>query len=170
MKNKLVSLILSLALLLGAALPCLAEPAFAGSAQLIYDAIRWNVNLPKQSTLLHAEEYLIKLTKEITLHALLMEVTLSDDLEAMYGMGGRIIVIDLDTGEIIDYKNFDGNVMWPEGEITSRYDALHLLYNCYWSYLEGWNATIMSDHEFITPVAEEDVAAINAALTKAFIR
>lgn len=170
MKAKCIALLLCLSLLLGAALPCLAEPTLTGNTQLLYDAIRWNLNLPKQSTLVHAEEYLFKLNKDVTLNALLMEVTLSEDLEAMYGMGAKIIVIDLDTGEIIDYKNFDGNVMWPEGEITSKYDALHLLYNCYWSYLEGWNATIMSDHEFITPIAEDDVAAVNAALAEAFIR
>jgi hypothetical protein len=169
MLKKSVSVLLLMALL-AAALPCMAEGSFTGNAQLMYDAVRWNLNLPKQSMITRAEEYLVKLNKELALHALLMEVTLSPELEMQYGLGGRLLVIDLDTGEMIDYKNFDGNVMWPEGELTDKHTALHLLYNCYWAYLEGYNETIMSEHEFITPVAEEEIAAINAALTKLFIR
>ncbi len=168
MKRIIASLLLTV--LLMCVVTAQAETSFTGNAQYIYDAIRWNLNLPKESMVMHAEEYLFKLNKEITLHALLMEVTLSEDLEMMYGRGGRLVLIDLDTGDIIDYKNFDGNVMWPDGDITSKYDALHLLYNCYVSYLEGYNENIMGEHEFITPIAEEDVAAINAALTEAFIR
>ncbi len=169
MAKKILSLLLLLALL-AVSVPSVAEAPFTGNTQLMYDAIRWNLNLPKQSMLTHAEEYLVKLNKEITLRALLMEVTLSPDLEMQYGLGGRLVLIDLDTGDIIDYKYFDGNVMWPEGDITSKYDALHLLYNSYLSYLEGYNETIMNDHEFLTPIAEEDIAAINAALAEVFIR
>lgn len=169
MMKKFISTLLVL-FLLAAALPGMAEEAFTGYTQLMYDAVRWNLNLPKQSTITRAEEYLVKLNKELTLHTLLMEVTLSPELEMQYGFGGRMLVIDLDTGEIIDYKNFDGNVMWPDGELTDKHTALHLLYNCYWAYLEGYNETIMSEHEFITPIAEEEIAAINAALAKVFIR
>lgn len=167
--KKLLALLLLLAMLLSAA-PCTAETAFTGNAQIMYDAIRWNLNLPKQSMLTHAEEYLCKLNKELTLHALLMEATLSPDLEMHYGMGGRLVVIDLDSGEIIDYKTFDGNVMWPDGELTDKHTALHLLYSSYWSYLEGFNENIMSEHEFITPIPDADIEAINAALTEVFIR
>lgn len=169
MLKKILATLLLLALLT-ASIPGLAEAPLTGNAQLIYDAIRWNLNLPKQSMLIHAEEYLYKLNKEITLHALLIEVSLIPELEMHYGLSGRLMVIDLDTGNIIDCKNFDGNVMWPEGDITSRYDALHLLYSNYWAYLEGYNENIMGEHEFITPVPEEDVAAINAALTDVFVR
>lgn len=169
MKKIVCLLLLTLLLMLGACGIC--ESPLSGHAQTIFDAIRWNVNLPKQSTLVHAEEYQFRMTKEITLHTLLMEVTLSQELEAIYGMGGRLMLIDLDTGDLIDYKNFDGDVRWPdEGDVTSKYDALHLLYNCYWSYLEGYNEDIMSMHEFITPLAEEEISAVNAALTDAFIR
>ena len=169
MLKKFLAIFLLLALLTSFG-PSLAEASFIGNTQLMYDAIRWNLNLPKQSMLSHAEEYLFKLNKEITLHALLMEVTLSPELEMQYGLGARMIVIDLDTSDIIDYKNYDGNVVWPEGDITSKYDALHLLYNCYWSYLEGYNENIMGEYELITPIAEEEIAAVNAALTEVFIR
>lgn len=169
MTKKILSIFL-LFVLLAASVPSIAETSFTGNTQLMYDAIRWNLNLPKESMLTHAEEYLYKITKEITLHVLLMEVTLSPELEMQYGLGGRLLVIDLDTGDIIDYKNFDGNVVWPDGEITSKNDALHLLYNGYWAYLEGHNEFIMGDHELIAPIAEKEIASINAALTKVFIR
>lgn len=169
MKKIVCLLLLSLFLMLSAC--ALGESALSGHVQTMFEAIRYNLNLPKQSALVHAEEYQFRMTKEITLHALLMEVTLSDELEAIYGMGGRLMLIDLDTGDLIDYKNFDGNVRWPdEGDVTSKYDALHLLYSAYWSYLEGYNEDIMSMHEFITPIAGEDILAVNAALTAAFTR
>ena len=168
MKKTLCALLLVALLVLS--LPVLSEEALSGHAARIYDAIRWNVNLPKQSTVLHAEDYLFKLTKDITLNALLMEVSLSEDLQMMYGRGGGFMLIDLDSGEVIDYKTYDGNVRWPDGDVTSRYDALHLLYGGYWSYCEGYNENIMSMHEFITPLEQADVDAINAALTAAFIR
>ncbi len=100
-----------------------------------------------------------------------MEVTQSEDIEMMYGMGSRIMVIDLDTCAVIDFKNFNGDAHWPEsGEFTNKDDALHVLYNSYWAYLEGYNEFVMASHEFLTPIAEEDVAAINAALSEVFIR
>ncbi|MBR6571598.1 MAG: hypothetical protein IKK75_14210 [Clostridia bacterium] len=169
--KKCFALILAVMMLMSFSLTCLAETALSENARLIYETIRWNVNLPKTAMVQHAEEYLFKLTDEITLHALLMEITISEELEMMYGTGGRIVVIDLDTGEVIDYKNFDGNVLWPvEGEVTSKYDALHLMYNSYWSCLDGYNDRIMSDFEFLTPIPDEEIAAINAALTSCFIR
>lgn len=150
---------------------CCAETVLPGHAQLAYETIRWDVNLPKTAELVSANEYLFKMTKEITLHALLMEVRLSDDLEAMYGTGGRLMLVDLDSGMVIDYKTYDQNVRWPDsGDVTSTYDALHLLYGSYWGYMDGGNEFIMSEHEFVTPMAEEDVAAVNAALEATFRR
>ncbi len=61
MKNKL--LFLFLVLLLTFVSPVLAESDLAGNNQLMFDAIRWNLNLPKQSTLVRADEYLVKLSK-----------------------------------------------------------------------------------------------------------
>ena len=169
MKKLLASLIV-LTMLSLSALTAYGE-SLSENARTVYEAIRWNPNLPKQSNVIRAEEYLFKLTKQITLRALLAEVTLSEELEMMYGAGGRLLVIDLDSGELIDYKNFDSDVRWPdEGEVTSKYDGLHLLYSCYWSYLEGYNENIMSEFEFVTPFAEEEIAAINAALNADFIR
>ena len=168
--KKLLFLLMILIMFSSAALAT-EDATLSGNAQLIHDAIRWNLNLPKQSNVVRAEEYLFKLTKEITLRTLLMEVTLSEELEMMYGKGGKILLLDLDTLEIIDYKNFDSNVRWPDnGDVTSKYDGLHLLYNCYWSYLEGYNENIMSEFEFITPISEDEIAAINAALNAAFVR
>ena len=153
------------------ALPCLAESTLSGNALTIYEAVRWNPNLAKTAQVLRAEEYLLKLNKTITLHALLMEVTRSDEQEALYGRAGGVLLIDLATGDVIDYKNFDSNVVWPDGDITSQYDALHLLYNSYISYIDGWNEDIMSpDHEFITPLSEADIAAVNNALNAVFLR
>ena len=169
--KKWIAMILAVCMAAMGVLPALAETnALSGNAQRIFDEIRWNVNLPKQATVVHAEEYLFKLTKEITLHTLMAEVTVNEDLEMMYGTGAKVIIIDLDTGDVIDYKNFDGNIMWPEGEITSRSDALHLLFNSYCSCLEGYNDMLMSEFEIIMPLADEEVAAINATLAEVFIR
>ncbi len=167
--KKLAALLL-LAALLATALPSLAEPAFSGNTQLMYDAIRWNLNLPKQSMLVSALEYLCKMGPDVQVHTLLMEVTTTTELEMQYGTAAKIILIDLDTGDIIDYTNFDGSVMWPDGELTDKNTALHLLFNSYWSYLEGYNSNIASDYEIISPISEADIAAINAALSEVFIR
>lgn len=166
--KKWIVLVLTVCMLAGCMLPAVAESALTGNAQIIFDAVRANMNLPKNCTVVRAEEYLNKHNKELTTHALLMVVTQSEEVENIYGFGGRLMVIDLDTGDVIDYKNFDGNVTWPDGELTSRYDAMHLLYNCYWSYVEGYNPTVMDDREFLTPLAEEEIAAINAELAKVF--
>ena len=148
-----------------------AENTLTGNSQIMFDAVRWNVNLPKQSQIIRADEYLLKMTADITLHTLLMEVSLSEELENIYGMGGRIVLVDLDTGNVIDYKNFDGNVCWPDsGDVTSRYDALHLLYNCYWAFLDGYNENIMDMHEFVFPVSQEELNAVNAELNAVFMR
>jgi len=172
MKKRLLTFLTILCLLLTVAFPVQAESAeMSANAQLLFDTIRWNLNLPKQSMVQHAEEYLFKLSKQITLHTLMAEVSVSEDMEMQYGAGSRIILIDLDTCEVIDYKNFDGNVRWPDtGEVTSKYDALHLLYNAYWSCLDGYNDMLMSEFAILMPLSDEDVAAINAALTEVFIR
>ena len=169
--KKWIAMVLVICMAFMGMLPALAETtALTGNAQLIYDEIRWNVDLPKQAMVVHAEEYLFKLTKEITLHTLMAEVTVNEELEMMYGTGAKVIIIDLDTGDVIDYKNFDGNVTWPEGDITSRSDALHLLFNSYCSCIDGYNDMLMSEFEIIMPLADEEVAAINAALAEVFIR
>lgn len=169
MLKKLLSILLLL-LLLTTALPTMAEAVFEGNPQLMYDAIRWNLNLPKQATIVRAEEYSVELSKAVTLHALLMEVAVTPEMEMMYGMASKIVVIDLDTGDLLDYKTFDGNVMWPEGEVTDKTEALNLLFNGYWSYLEGYNQIIMTDREEIISIPEEDIQAVNDALKAVFIR
>lgn len=156
--------------LLTVSIPCFAETSFDGNTQLIFDAIRWNLNLPKQAMLVSAQEYLCKMGPDVQVHTLLMEVSVTPDLEMLHGGAARIILIDLDTGSVIDYANFNGNVVWPDGEITDKDTALHLLFNCYWSYLEGYNSNIVSDSEIIFPVSEADIAAINDALREVFIR
>ena len=169
MKKMLLALLLVCSLLFS--ISAQAENTLTEKNQLMFDAVRWNLNLPKESQILHAEEYLFKMMADLTLHALLMEVSLSEVLENMYGTGGRIVLIDMDTGNVIDYANFDGNVRWPDsGDVTSKYDALHLLYNHYWSYVEGYNENIMSVHEFIMPVAQEEIDAVNAELKMMFVR
>lgn len=170
-KNCVLMVMLVLLVLMAIAPAGLAEANLSGNSQILHDAVRWNLNLPKQSQVVRAEEYLFKMTKEITLHTLLVEVAVTPELEMQYGFGSKILVVDLDTGLIIDYKNFDGDVRWPdEGEVIAKEDALNLLYNGYWAWLEGYNECIMSMHEFITPFAEEEIAAINASLTEIFIR
>lgn len=169
MLKKSLSILLVL-VLLTIALPTMAEAVFDGNPQLMFDAIRWNLNLPKQTTIVRAEEYSVELSKEVALHALLMEVAVTPEIEMMYGMASKIVVIDLDTGDLLDYKTFDGNVMWPEGEVTDKAEALNLLFNGYWSYLEGYNPIIMTDREEIIPITEADIQAVNDALKAVFIR
>ena len=168
--KKLLSVFLLMCLLV-TAIPCQAEATLAGHAQLIFDTVRWNVNFPKDAMVLHAEEYLLKMNKHVTLHTLLMEVYVSEDMDNMYGRASHLLIIDLDDGTVIDYKNFNGDIMWPDGDVTSKEDARHLLFNSYISYLEGWNEGVMDvEHEFITPLSEEDSVAINRELTALFIK
>ena len=168
--KKIMVFILTIALVM-LSVPSLAEGALTGNAQLVLDTVRWNNNLPKQSQVLHAEEYLLKMNKHVTLHTLLVEATVSEDTENFYGRQSHLLVIDLDTGNVIDYKNFNGDITWPDGDVTNKEDALHLLFNCYISYLEGWNEGIMDvDHEMIMPLTDSDIAAINEALTAIFVK
>ena len=169
MLKKSLSILLVL-VLLTIALPTMAEAVFDGNPQLMYDAIRWNLNLPKQTMLVSAQEYLCKMSKEVQVHTLLLEVSVTPDLEMMRGNAARIVLIDLDSGSMIDYASFDGDVMWPDGELTDKNTALHLLFNCYWAYLDGYNPNIVSEHEILCPISDADVAAINDALKEVFIR
>ena len=166
--KKWIVLVLTICMLASCLLPAAAESTLTGNAQIIFETVRANMNLPKNCTVIAADEYLIKHNKELTQHALLVQITQSEDVEMMYGNGSKMLVIDLDTGDVIDYKNFDGNVCWPNGDLTDRYTAQHLLYNCYWSYVDGSNDMVMSEHEFLTPLAEEEIAAINAELALVF--
>ena len=166
--KKWIVLLVALCMLAGCMLPAAAENALTGNAQIIFDAVRTNMNLPKNCTVIRAEEYLIKHNRELTMHALLLQITQCEEAEMLYGNGCKLMVIDLDTGDVIDYRSFDDNVRWPDGDLTDRYTAQHLLYNCYWSYLDGNNPTVMSETEFLTPLAQEEIAAINAELARVF--
>ena len=64
MKKNVCLLLLTLLLMLGACGIC--ESPLSGHAQTIFDAIRWNVNLPKQSTLVHAEEEISAVNAALT--------------------------------------------------------------------------------------------------------
>jgi len=149
----------------------LAEPSLSGNAKLIYETIRWNLNLPKQTTVSRAEECIGTFKPDTPIHVLLMEVSVTPDLEMLYGESAKIILIDLDSGYVIDYANYDMNAMLVDGEVTDKNAVLHLLYGWYWMYLDGTNAGILDeDDEIILPVTQTEIDTINDALKTAFIR
>lgn len=164
--KRLIALFLALMLLLSTA--AVAEEALSGNAKVMYDAILWDVNLPKTANILRADEYLVKLSSSVTLKALILKVTMSDLQENMYGNSAGIMVIDLDDGTVIDRFTVDDNVMWPD-EITDKTLALNLLFNCYDAFTQGYNPFVMSEFEFLTPIADEEIASVNAALNAHFL-
>lgn len=170
MKKKMllvVALILSIMLPLNS----LSESALSGNALRVYDAIRWNLNLPKQTMVSHAEEFIGIFLPDTPVHVLLMELTVTPDLEMLYGESSKIVLVDLDSETVIDYATIDMNAMLIDGEVTDKNTVLHLLYQWYWMYLDGTNSSILSeDDEIILPLTDAEITAINDALKAAFVR
>ncbi|MBE5801846.1 MAG: hypothetical protein E7319_06115 [Clostridiales bacterium] len=169
MKRTLATLFLLVALVLSCCFPAMAESAgaasFTGNQQTLFEAVKWNVDFPKNAQILQATEYLCKID-DLQMHLLLAEVTQNENIETLFGKGSRILLIDLESGEIITHTN----CVWPESsDIHSKEDALNMLFSCYFSYLEGYNPFIFADHEITFPLTPEEISAINSELNHYFM-
>lgn len=163
MKRKLISLLV-ITLLVCSCL-CASAEGLTGHAAPLFETVKWAPEFPKNAQILRAEEFLCKMTDDQQVHVLLAEVTQNPDIEMMYGASSRLLLIDLDTMEVIHYKNFVEHL----GDITTHEEALRSLFNHYWSYVDGANTFIYADHEIVFPVSEEDITAVNAALNAYFL-
>ena len=166
--NRLIPVILAV-LLLFAAPACAQEEGEAGLSHIqyeVYEAVRRNVDFPKNAQVKRAAEYFCKVEGQ-QMRLLLIEASQSETIETRYGKGAGALVVDLQTGEYVTYANAD----WQDTfEISSPQEALNLIYCCYVSYLEGMNEWVFADHELYFPLGEEEIAAVNAGLNAFFLR
>ena len=170
MKSKLCFLpILILVFMLS--LPCLAESSLSGNAQLIYETVRWNLNLPKKTKVVQAQELIGTFKPNTPVHVLLMELDITPEMQMLWGRASTLILVDLDSGYMIDYTNYDYNAAVVDGIVTDKKVVLNLIFGWYWLYLDGANSSIIDEEDdIVIPVSEADIAAINDALTAAFVR
>lgn len=130
-----------------------------------YEAVKWNVDFPKNAQILQAMEYFCK-AEGHPLRLMLLELTQNEHIENLFGNAARLLLIDLETGESITYANFT----FPEGSSApSKQETLHILFNHFVSYVEGYNPQIYADHELIFPLTPEEISAVNAALSQHFM-
>lgn len=165
--KRMLSLALALMMLFSAA--AMAEETLSENGKIIFDAVRCDMNLPKDACVLSAHEYLVKLNASVMLNALILKVSTFPLMENFYGNSAGIMVIDLIDGAVIDRLTVDENAMWPDGDITDKNLALNLLFHCYDAYTLGYNPFVMSEFEFLFPLAEDDIAAVNQALSACFL-
>ena len=163
MKRMVISLLITL-LLVVTVLPACAV-SDQDLPELLFETVKWSVDFPKDAQIVNATEFLCKV-EDFQLHLLLAEVSQHEEVNNMYGSSSRILVIDLDTGSVINYKN----MVWPEEfNIATREDALYIIFAGYDSYLLGYNPFIFADHEITFPMAQEVIDDINARLTQHFL-
>ena len=139
---------------------------FTDNPILVFEAIKWSNDFPKNAQVTNAIEYLGKID-EYQVHLLLVQATQSDMAKAHYGTSAELMLIDLDSDTVITCTN----VVWPEtSEITSKEDLLNMLFSCWDSYLLGYNPHVYFDAEIIMPLNADEIAAINAALSAYFTK
>ena len=127
-----------------------------------YEAVKWNVDFPKNAQILQAMEYFCKLEGH-QLRLMLLVVTQNETVESIYGNSARLMLVDLESGETVTYSNFQETM-----EVTTNQDALNVLFNHFCSYIEFQPSQIYADHELIFPLSQEEITEVNAALTHHF--
>jgi len=162
--KKCLSLILVLLLL--PALSLAEAPSLTPAQNQAFEAVKWNMDFPKDAQVVQAFEYLCK-AEGHSLRLLLMEVTQNPQIESLMGQSSRLLLKDLQTDTVITYSN----ILWPESsQIASYEDALHMIFSCFDSYLSGYHPHLYADHEMIFPLTDEDLEAVNAALRAHFLK
>jgi hypothetical protein len=142
-----------------------AETADFSLAQTnAFETVKWNADFPKDAQLIQAMEYFCKVEGH-QLRLMLLEVTQNENLVNIFGNAARLLLVDLETGETVTYANF-----YETTEVTTKQDALNLLFNHFFSFIEGYNPQIFADHELIFPLSQEEISEVNAALNQHFIR
>lgn len=128
-----------------------------------YEAVKWNADFPKNAQIIQAMEYFCKIEGH-QLRLMLLELSQNEVIETMYGQSARLLLVDLETGEAITYANFQEAM-----EVSTRQDALNLLFNHFCSYIEFHPSQIYADHELIFPLSQEEITEVNAALIHHFM-
>lgn len=159
---------LLIALLL-CAVPALADSAeLTGNALLVHDTVKWCMDVPKNAQVLSATEFTCKMTDDYVGHYMLIHVTQDPTIENMMGFASKIIIVDLNTAITYTYNSIENFDVF---EINSPEDAAVMLFNSYDAYIQGFNDCIWwGDGEILVHLPEEDVEAINAALTAHFVK
>lgn len=128
-----------------------------------YEAVKWNVDFPKNAQIVQAMEYFCKIEGH-QLRLMLLEVTQNEMIESIYGNSARLLLVDLETGDTVTYANFHEAM-----EVTTKQDAMNVLFNHYFSYIESNASQIYADHELIFPLIQEEISEVNAALLRHFM-
>jgi len=169
MKRSPIRRFLSLMLALLLLLPTFAIAESTGFTQnqtLVFEAIKWSNDFPKNAQVLQATEYLCKID-DMQLHLLLVQATQNETVFSIQDNGSTLMLIDLDSDTTITYTN----CVWPESsEIATKEDALNMLFSCWDSYTRGYNPSIFADHEITFPLSAEEIQGINAALAATFTK
>ena len=171
-------LILALALLLLSAgaqaectCPCTRNtgeelPVFQGKQQVVFDTLKWSDAFPKSAQVISAMEYFCK-AEEYQMHLMLIHATQNETVQNMYGFGAQILMLDMDDGNVYSYQN----ISYPEtSEISSKEEALRLIYSAYDSFLNGYNEFVFSDQEIVYEISAEELDQINEALAMYFTK
>jgi len=140
--------------------------AFDDNQALVFETVKWCNDVPKNAQVLAAREYTGDF-EGIEIHTLLIHTTQDENINMMFGMSSEIIIVDLETGDVYTYKNLS---MPETGEISSREDALSMVYNCYDSFLQGYNDGYWVGRQNFIDMPAEDIEAINAELSAHFVK
>ena len=145
----------------------IAESAgFSPNQTAVFEAVKWSNDFPKNAQVTNAIEYLCKV-EEHQLHLMLLQLTQNETILSIQDNSSTLMLIDLDDGNAITYTN----CVWPESsDITSKEEALYMLFSCWDSFTRSYNPIIFADHEIIYPLSAEEIAAINTALAAHFAK
>lgn len=161
--KKLLAIITAFLVLLTSSALC-ETAALGDTAQLVLDTVKWSTAFPKDAQVVQACEYFCKVEGQ-QLRVVLAEVTQQELLLNILGGSGRLLLIDMDSDLVLTHQNFTE----PDySNIATHEDALKLLFNSYFSYVAYGAEFIYSDAEMLFPISDDEIAAINNALTAYF--
>ena len=165
--RKTMAVILCMVLLLTAGVSLAEEPAFEGNQALVFETMKWCLDIPKDARALHAMEYENTIEGQ-AVHVLLIHITQNEAISRLYGNSACIVMVDLDTMDVYTYAN----LTYPEsGEIASKEDALKITFACYDSIIQGINEGMWGGpDEKYTELTAEELEAVNQALMAHFVQ
>ena len=159
---------LSLLLLIMMLLPCLCAqaegPAFNQRQQMLFDAVRYCNDLPKDSQVISAMEYFCKVEGQ-QLRLMLMNCTQTEHIANHFGIASTLVLLDTETGDVISYTN---HVPYEGHPVASKLDAMNLVFSAYSSYVSFGAEQICTDSELCFPLSAEELNVVNQALRAYF--
>lgn len=165
--KKIFAVVLAVMMLATAAFAeCGCGNGLSGNAAVVFDSVKWCASAPKNAQVVSAMEYMCKIEDQ-QLRLILIEITQDENIEMMFGYSSKIMIVDMDTGIVYGYKD----ISYPESsEVATREDALRCVYGGFDSYVQGINEFVWADHEMSFMLSEDDIAAVNVALTAHFVK